>query len=301
MDAELWTERFLRSLETERGAAPHTVRGYAADLAQFADFLRSASVPDLSAVTHVTVRSFLASLHAKELAKRSVARKLSALRSFFRFLVKEGALAENPMRALRNPKLSRPLPKFLYTDQVERLLALPDASTPLGLRDRAMFELLYSSGLRVGELVALDVDRVRLSLGMALVDGKGGKQRWVPVGEHAVHALDEYLARGRPQLLAKAGGGNGEKALFLNRGGTRLTDRSVRRILDKYIDGVAGVNGISPHALRHTFATHMLEAGADLRPVQELLGHAPLSTTQVYTHVTRDHLRTVYNRAHPRA
>lgn len=302
MDSDAWVERFLLAQETERGASPDTIRNYAADLAQFLEFLRTQSIGDLSAVTYVTVRSFLASLHARQLAKRSVARKLSALRSFFRFLVKEGRIGENPMQSIRNPKLDRPLPKFLYMDQMERLLALPDASTPLGLRDRAMFELLYASGLRVGELVGLDLDQVRLPLGMALVDGKGGKQRWVPVGEHAVHALNEYLERGRPALLAKAKAQDGgERALFLNRGGTRLTERSVRRILDKYIDGVAGVNGISPHALRHTFATHLLEAGADLRTVQELLGHAHLSTTQVYTHVTRDHLQSIYNRAHPRA
>jgi len=302
MDSDHWVERFLLAQEMERNASPYTIRNYASDLAQFLEFMRDTAVTDLSAVTYVTVRSFLASLHEKQLAKRSVARKLSALRSFFRFLMKEGRLAASPLQSIRSPKLDKPLPSFLYPDQTIRLLEAPDGETPLGARDRAMFELLYASGLRVGELVGLDVDAVRLELGMALVHGKGGKERWVPVGEHAADALRIYLERGRSALLAKAPiDGRSTRALFLNRDGTRLSDRSVRRILDKYVDRLADVNGISPHTLRHTFATHLLEAGADLRSVQELLGHAHLSTTQVYTHVTKDHLQSIYNRAHPRA
>ncbi|HZG57900.1 tyrosine recombinase XerC [Paenibacillus sp.] len=302
MDSDHWVERFLLAQEMERNASPYTIRNYASDLAQFLEFMRDTAVTDLSAVTYVTVRSFLASLHEKQLAKRSVARKLSALRSFFRFLMKEGRLAASPLQSIRSPKLDKPLPSFLYPDQTIRLLEAPDGETPLGARDRAMFELLYASGLRVGELVGLDVDAVRLELGMALVHGKGGKERWVPVGEHAADALRIYLERGRSALLAKAPiDGRSTPALFLNRDGTRLSDRSVRRILDKYVDRLADVNGISPHTLRHTFATHLLEAGADLRSVQELLGHAHLSTTQVYTHVTKDHLQSIYNRAHPRA
>ncbi|HZG84410.1 tyrosine recombinase XerC [Paenibacillus sp.] len=301
MNSDQWVERFLLSMEMEHNASTHTIRHYASDLAQFLEFLGEQSVKEWSSVTHVTVRSFLASLHAKQLAKRSVARKLSALRSFFRFLTQEGQISSNPLASVRSPKLEKPLPKFLYADQTLRLLAQPDAATSLGARDRAMFELLYGSGLRVGELVGLDVGDVRLELGMALVYGKGGKERWVPVGEHAADALRVYLERGRAELLAKSAQGAGEEALFLNRDGTRLSDRSVRRILDKYVDRIADLNRISPHTLRHTFATHLLEAGADLRSVQELLGHAHLSTTQVYTHVTKDHLQSIYNRAHPRA
>lgn len=303
MDSNVWVERFLLAQELEKNASAHTVRQYAADLSQFMEYIRRQSVPDLSAVTHVTVRSFLAELYGKRLAKRSVARKLSALRSFFRYLAREGAIKTDPMRSVRSPKLDKPLPKFLYPEQTVRLLEEPDGATPLGSRDRAMFELLYSSGLRVAELVGLDVESVRLELGMALVDGKGGKQRWVPVGEHAAEAIRVYLERGRPKLLERPSDVRSaeERALFLNRGGTRLTDRSVRRVVDKYVDRLADVNAVSPHTLRHTFATHLLEAGADLRSVQELLGHAHLSTTQVYTHVTKDHLQSIYNRAHPRA
>jgi len=301
MNSDHWVERFLLSMEMEHNASTHTIRHYASDLAQFLEFLGEQSVKEWSAVTHVTVRSFLASLHAKQLAKRSVARKLSALRSFFRFLMQEGQILSNPLTAVRSPKLEKPLPKFLYADQTLRLLAQPDGSTSLGARDRAMFELLYGSGIRVGELVGLDVGDVRIEVGMALVYGKGGKERWVPVGEHAADALRVYLEKGRAELLARSSKGANEEALFLNRDGTRLSDRSVRRILDKYVDRIADLNRISPHTLRHTFATHLLEAGADLRSVQELLGHAHLSTTQVYTHVTKDHLQSIYNRAHPRA
>ncbi|MCI3919035.1 tyrosine recombinase XerC [Paenibacillus sp. TRM 82003] len=299
MNSDHWVERFLLSIEMERRASPYTIRNYASDLAQFVEFMQQQHVPGFAAVSYVTVRSFLAGLHEKQLAKRSVARKLSALRSFFRFLLKEGHISADPMAAVRSPKLEKPLPKFLYADQAIRLLEAPDASTPLGSRDRAMFELLYASGLRVSELVGLDMDDVRLELGMALALGKGGKERWVPVGEHAVEAIRVYIETGRLALLRKSS----ERcdALFLNRDGTRLSDRSVRRILDKYVSALADLNRMSPHTLRHTFATHLLEAGADLRSVQELLGHEHLSTTQVYTHVTKDHLQSIYNRAFPRA
>jgi integrase/recombinase XerC len=299
MNSDQWVERFLLTLEIEHNASPFTIRHYASDLAQFVEFMQQQNVNGFAAVSYVTVRSFLASLHERQLAKRSVARKLSALRSFFRFLMKEGLIETDPLAAVRSPKLEKPLPKFLYPDQTLRLLEQPDATTSLGMRDRAMFELLYSSGIRVGELVGLDCEAVRLDLGMTLVFGKGGKERWVPVGEHAVDALRVYLAHGRPALLERSRAEG--RALFLNRDGTRLSDRSVRRILDKYVLALSDMNRISPHTLRHTFATHLLEAGADLRSVQELLGHAHLSTTQVYTHVTKDHLQSIYNRAHPRA
>lgn len=305
MEIDEWVERYLRSMEMERNSSQHTIRQYASELAQFTEYLRQQQISTYSEVTNITIRTFLAGLHDRQLAKRSVARKLSALRSFFRFLVQAGHLASNPVMSVRSPKLEKPLPKFLYPDQIEQLLVKPDETKPLGLRDQAMFELLYATGIRVGELVGLDIDSVRLDLGMALVYGKGGKERWVPVGEYATDALRKYIERGRPALLlhskVEADDGSPERALFLNRRGTRLSDRSVRRSLDQYVAALAGVNRISPHTLRHTFATHMLEAGADLRSVQELLGHEHLSTTQIYTHVTKDHLQSIYNRAHPRA
>jgi integrase/recombinase XerC len=299
MNPDDWVERFLLTMEMEHNASTYTIRHYASDLAQFVQFMQQQQISEFAAVSYVNVRAFLAGLHERQLAKRSVARKLSALRSFFRFLIKVGHLDIDPLQAVRSPKLDKPLPKFLYLDQTIRLLEQPDGATSLGQRDRAMFELLYGSGIRVGELVGLDMDSIRLDLGMALVYGKGGKERWVPVGEHAADTMRVYLSNGRNELCARSD--QDERALFLNRNGTRLSDRSVRRILDKYVQTLADLNRISPHTLRHTFATHLLEAGADLRSVQELLGHAHLSTTQIYTHVTKDHLQSIYNRAHPRA
>lgn len=300
MESAQWIDRFLLSLEIESNASPYTLRHYASDLAQFGEFLQQQRIHGFAAVSYVSVRMFLAGLHGKKYAKRTISRKLSALRSFYSFLLKEGLVESNPMQEVRSPKLDKPLPKFLYLDQTLQLLSKPDASTAFGQRDKAMFETLYGSGIRVSELVGMNVGSVRLDLGMALVFGKGAKERWVPLGEHAVESLRVYIETGRSQLLNPRTGASTE-ALFLNRDGTRLSDRSVRRILDKYVATMAEINRISPHTLRHTFATHLLEAGADLRTVQELLGHEHLSTTQVYTHVTKDHLQSVYNRAHPRA
>lgn len=300
MESDYVIDRFLLSMELENHASSYTLRSYASDLAQFAEFLQQQQIPGFAAVSYVSVRMFLAGLHGRQYSKRTIARKLSALRSFYSYLLKEGQIETNPLEEVKSPKLDKPLPKFLYLDQMLGLLSKPDASTEFGQRDKAIFETLYGSGIRVAELVGMDVPSVRLDLGMALVFGKGGKERWVPLGEHAVESLRVYMNAGRNALLS-AGNGPATEALFLNRDGTRLSDRSVRRILDKYVATMADINRISPHTLRHTFATHLLEAGADLRTVQELLGHEHLSTTQVYTHVTRDHLQSVYNRAHPRA
>jgi len=296
----MWDERitfYLDTLQNEKGSSPHTVRNYGEDLRQFAAWMKERGVPDPAGVTHLHVRAWLAELQGNEYAKRSVSRKLSALRSFFRHLVREGRLADSPLEFIRTPKLDKRLPRFLYVEEMEELLRLPDASDPLGLRDLAVLETLYASGMRVSELVGLDLKQVDLSLGVALVFGKGSKERYVPLGEHAVHALQRYLREARPLLDRGLAG----EALFLNARGTRLSDRSVRRIVDAYVARLSEARKMSPHALRHSFATHMLEAGADLRTVQELLGHVNLSTTQVYTHMTRDHLQTIYNRAHPRA
>jgi integrase/recombinase XerC len=206
---------------------------------------------------------------------------------------------KNPAKDVHLPKLERRLPNFLYVDAVERLMDAPDCSTPLGLRDKALLELLYASGVRVSECVGLDISDLSLDDGTALVCGKGGKERIVMLGSRAVAALKRYLREAWPKLFHDEGGD--EKPLFLNHKGTRLSDRSVRRILDKYVLQLAGMQHISPHTLRHTFATHLLDHGADLRVVQELLGHVSLSSTQIYTHTTREHLERVYTKAHPRA
>jgi integrase/recombinase XerC len=251
----------------------------------------------LTEADYRTVRTYLAELSAKEYARRSLARKLSALRSFYLFLVKEGHCESSPVAPVRTPKMERKLPGFLYVDEMRELLELPDVSTALGARDRAIMETLYASGMRVSELVSLDVTSIDPASGIVLVFGKGSKERYVPLGEYAIRSLEHYLRTARPQLLNS----REEPALFLNRRGTRLSDRSVRRMIDSWVDRLALNKRVSPHTFRHSFATHLLEAGADLRTVQEMLGHEHLSTTQVYTHVTKDHLQSIYNRAHPRA
>jgi integrase/recombinase XerC len=291
-------ERFLQYLRAERNASEHTVNHYASDLLQFCDFLeRKHRGRSLTEVDYRTVRTYLAELSAKEYARRSLARKLSALRSFYLFLVKEGHCESSPVAPVRTPKMERKLPGFLYVDEMRELLELPDVSTALGARDRAIMETLYASGMRVSELVSLDVTSIDPASGIVLVFGKGSKERYVPLGEYAIRSLEHYLRTARPQLLNS----REEPALFLNRRGTRLSDRSVRRMIDSWVDRLALNKRVSPHTFRHSFATHLLEAGADLRTVQEMLGHEHLSTTQVYTHVTKDHLQSIYNRAHPRA
>lgn len=294
---EMQVERFLRHLQAEKNASNHTLNNYDHDLRQFVDFLRQRDITDFAAVSHAIVRTFLAELHAKEYAKRSVARKLSVLRTMYLFLLREEEIEASPFSFIRTPKLGKKLPRFLYIEEMRTLLHAPDTSMPIGLRDAAILETLYASGMRVGELVKLNLQSVDLERGIALVFGKGSKERYVPLGDYAVSAIRDYLLRGRSEL----GKQNNVKALFLNYRGGRLSDRSVRRVLDKYIDRLADMKKISPHTFRHSFATHMLEAGADLRSVQELLGHANISTTQIYTHVTKDHLQSIYNRAHPRA
>jgi integrase/recombinase XerC len=244
---------------------------------------------------------FLAQLHAKDYARTSIARKLSSLRALYRYLKARGALETDPTVGLTSPRQRRKLPRFLFQGDVMKLLDSPAKDNPLGLRDRAILETLYATGLRVSELTGLRADQVQGASEVRIM-GKGSKERVALLGGPAQQAIQEYLKEGRPHLLARAGADKDDPgALFLNHRGGPLTDRGVRRVVHRHLLRACAQHDMGPHALRHTFATHLLEAGADLRAVQELLGHASLSTTQIYTHVTGRRLREVYDQAHPRA
>ncbi|GED53424.1 tyrosine recombinase XerC [Brevibacillus borstelensis] len=291
-------DMFVDYLRVEKNASTHTVKHYVADISEFVAFMEQHQIPVFAAVSYLHGRSFLAHLAKKGLSRRSIARKLSSLRSLYRFLLREGQLAQNPFQLVSTPKVEKKLPSFLYPNEIQSFFDLPDTSTPLGMRDRLIFELLYASGIRVSELVTLTLEAVNPSMGIALVYGKGAKERYVPIGSYACDILRQYLDNGRKKLLAgKADHGY----LLLNYRGEPLSDRSVRRIVDKHVEAHALSLRVSPHTFRHTFATHLLNGGADLRTVQELLGHVNISTTQVYTHVTKERLRHVYDAAHPRA
>ena len=294
----LLCRRFLTRLDTERGASEHTIRAYRRDLEQFIGFMAEDGKDKVHDVDHLLLRRYLARLRDRGYARSTIARNLASLRSFFTFLCLEGYADTNPVKAVRTPRQERRLPHFLSTQEVERLLNAPDDSAPAGRRDRAILETLYSTGARVSELVAMDVDDLDFISDLVLVRGKRRKERLCPLGRYAVAVLTEHLAsRG----IARERVGFCRGPLFLNRQGTRMTDRSVRRMLDKYL-GKADLSArTSPHTLRHSFATHLLSNGADLRSVQELLGHASLSSTQVYTHLTPERLKAVYDKAHPRA
>ncbi len=284
-------EQFLQYLAVERGASAHTLRGYRRDLAQFAAFLEARGLGPLLGADARAIRVWLAHLHDLGLARTSVARKLAALRSFYRFWLRRGHLKKNPAREVGSPSPGRRLPSFLPKDEARHLMEAPLPESFQGLRDRAILETLYATGVRVGELAGLDLDDLDLGGGTLRVYGKGGKERIVPVGGKALDALRAYLARRGPE----AG------ALFRNRLGGRLTVRSLHRIVRARARGAGLHRVVTPHTLRHTFATHLLDEGADLRLIQELLGHARLTTTQRYTHVSADQLMRVYDRAHPRA
>jgi tyrosine recombinase XerC len=289
--------KYIRYLETERNVSPYTVRNYTTDLSDFFQFLKGKGISLLEEVDRHVLRDYLSYLVGRGIVKASIARKLSAIRSFYRYLVREGILKTNPVEKVSSPKLDKRLPSFLTLDEVERLLNAPDLATPQGQRDRALLELLYASGLRVSELVNLDLNQINLDTSEIRVWGKGSKERVALMGKPATEALRNYLSQGRPKLL----GGKKTNAIFLNRYGQRLPERRVQRILVDYAAKAGIEKRVHPHILRHTFATHLLDGGADLRVVQELLGHARLSSTQIYTHVTKSQARKVYLSAHPRA
>lgn len=296
--------RFLDHLTVERGLSPNTLQAYRRDLRRYLGFLGRRDIHEPGDVDEATVRSFLASLSAATYgedehpyAARSVARTMSSVRSFHRFLLREGAAERDPAAGLRQPKLPRSLPHPLNVDEVARLLEAPQVDTATGLRDRALLELLYGSGLRVSELVGLDVDDVDLEEGAVRVLGKGGKEREVPLGRFGREAVAGWLVGGRTGFATASSRG----ALFLNQRGGRLTRQSINRLLAANVHAAGIERRVTPHSLRHSFATHLLEGGADVRVVQELLGHASVATTQIYTLVTEEHLREVYYTSHPRA
>ncbi len=284
--------RFFRFLEVERNASTHTIKNYQIDLRDFFGFLENRA---LATIDYLEIRRFLAFLKEKNYQKSTIARKLACIRSFFKFLAREDLLAVNPTAGIQSPKREKKLPEYLELSEIEHLLEAPNGKSWEEKRDKAILETLYSSGIRVGELAGLNGDDLDLLSGQLKVRGKGKKERIVPVGSLAVKAIQNYLeSRPKPNL-------NSRNALFLNRQGTRLTDRSVRRVLNKYVRRIALNKEVSPHTLRHSFATHLLDRGADLRSVQELLGHENLSTTQIYTHVSTKRLREAFEKAHPRA
>lgn len=288
---EKYIEKFIRYMEIEKNYSGHTILNYKLDLRDFNKFLAGTA---LEKVDYLTLRKYLAVLKEKGLGSRSVGRRLSALRSFFRFLSREGYIKTNPILMLSSPKLDKHLPSFMTEDEVYKLIESAFAKNEkdlLGLRDRAVLEVFYSSGLRISELVGLNLEDVDFISGIVKIRGKGKKERIAPIGEAALTAVRKYLDRRKKQA----------DAVFLNKNSRRITTRGIRDVVVKYLH-VAGIKpGVSAHTFRHSFATHLLNRGADLRTVQELLGHANLSTTQIYTHLTTEKLKSVYDKAHPRA
>lgn len=291
-DLQTLLEAFQTYLQVERNLSEYTVKAYLSDLRLF---FADVTIP-MDLVTITAVRKYMSDLMQEGKSRRTIARKMSALRTFYRYLADFDSSLLSPAQMVKAPKPARPLPSFLYVEEMWQLLLAPDLSTPLGMRDRALLEFLYATGVRVSECVALDVQDLHLREGIVMVLGKGSKERIVLFGSAAQDALSRYVSAGRPKVAAV-----GECALFINQRGTRLSDRSVRRIVNHYVTHLAMTKKVSPHTFRHTFATHLLEGGADLRVVQELLGHASLSSTQIYTHTATEYLMRVYESAHPRA
>jgi len=293
---ETFVKEFMEKLKHERSFSKHTLRAYHTDLTQFDSFLKDDKCKNLKRVNHLLLRKYLATLRSRNYSRTTIVRKLASLRSFFKFLNQEAVLESNPFEILRTPKQTKKLPHFLSINDIDTLLKTPDESEVSGLRDRAILETLYSTGIRVSELVGLNEEDVDFYGEMVKVQGKGKKERLVPIGSYAIKAINEYInSKKKKKGLGK------NVPLFLNKYGDRLSSRSVARSLDKYLK-LTGINlTTSPHTFRHSFATHMLDKGANLRAVQELLGHSNLSTTQIYTHVTTERLKQVYDKTHPRA
>lgn len=288
---------FINYLSVERGLAMNTLESYGRDLRQYSQFLEADDDANLDAVSRNTIVNYMIFLQQQGKATATIARRLAALKAFYQFLVREKRIKNDPTANLESPKLEKRLPRVLTVNEVERLLNQPDGAQPPGMRDRAMLELLYATGIRVSELVSLNVSDVNLETGYIKCSGKGSKERIVPLGTLAIQSCREYLEKGRHRLVRD----RDETSLFVNHHGHRLTRQGFWKIVKRYADDAKIEKEITPHTLRHSFATHLLENGADLRSVQEMLGHADISTTQIYTHVTKGRLKEVYARSHPRA
>lgn len=294
---ESYVNEFINYLAVERGLAQNTLESYGRDLRQFNTFLQNSQLDFIRNSNRDTILSYLNSLQVKGRAVSTISRNLAAIKSFYQYLVREHHIEKDPAVNLESPKLEKKLPKILTITEVEELLKQPNSFQPTGLRDKAMLELLYATGIRVSELISLNISDVNLDMGYIKCYGKGAKERIVPLGSIAAKCVQEYIGKGRPKLVRTYE----EPSLFVNHHGNRLTRQGFWKIIKKYALEANITKEITPHTLRHSFATHLLENGADLRSVQEMLGHADISTTQIYTHVTKNRLKEVYDKTHPRA
>jgi integrase/recombinase XerD len=297
VDMEGYVDQFINYLAVDRGLAKNTLESYGRDLRQFQTYLQNGKFEDIKDSSRTTIVDYLNTLKSQGKAVSTISRNIAALKSFYQYLVKENYLEQDPAEKLETPKLEKKLPKILSIAEVEELLKQPNVRLSVGLRDKGMLELLYATGIRVSEIIALNISDVNLDMGYVKCYGKGSKERIVPLGSIAVKSVHEYINKGRSKIVRTYE----EPALFLNHHGNRLTRQGFWKIIKKYASQANIVKEITPHTLRHSFATHLLENGADLRSVQEMLGHADISTTQIYTQVTKNPLKEVYDKTHPRA
>ncbi|PJK17882.1 tyrosine recombinase XerC [Chryseomicrobium excrementi] len=288
---------FLEYIQLDKNYSPHTVKEYESDLQQFIQFLKAEAISSFEEVEYVHARLFVTKLYDQKLARTTISRKISAIRTFFSYLAKELQVNSDAFQALFHPKQQKKLPQFFYEEELQALFEAAQGEQPLDLRNMALLELLYATGMRISELTNLEQDALDLSYGIVRVMGKGRKERYIPLGSFAQSALETYLQTARPRLM-KA---KDHEVVFVNHRGDPLTEMGVRHILQQIVKKSTLTKSIYPHMIRHTFATHLLNNGADMRTVQELLGHSSLSSTQIYTHVTKDHLLSTYKNAHPRA
>lgn len=295
----MYSEKFVEYLQIERNATPNTIKHYTLDLNEFFAFLKHENIVSLDEVDKHIVRLFLTYLYERKLSRQSVSRKISSLRSFYKFLQRENAVQSNSFIQVTLPKVGKTIPSFLYEEELSKLFGVSDLSKPTGQRNQALIETLYATGIRVSECQGLRVSDIDLDIGSMFVTGKGRKERYVLFGQFARDALETYIDDGRKTLLTKTD--HRTDYLFLNARGNPITTRGIHLTLERMVQEASLTIKVNPHKLRHTFATHLLNEGADLRTVQELLGHENLSSTQIYTHVTKDHLRRVYMNSHPRA